>query len=79
MATVSIRFQNISSTQQDPGLEALGAYSQPQPLGNAILWRPCHAWTAGRSLTHVISIMMCNYYLDAPHFGGPDATGLGIS
>lgn len=72
-------FQNISSTQQDPGLEALGAYSQPQPLGNAILWRPCHAWTAGRSLTHVISIMMCNYYLDAPHFGGPDATGLGIS
>lgn len=80
MPIVSIRFRNISPTQDDPGLEALvGAYGQLQPLGNANLWKPCYAWTAGRPLTHVISIMMCNYYLNAPHFGGPDATGLGIS
>lgn len=79
MPTVSIRFRNISPTQDGPGLEALGAYSQLQPLGNAILWRPCHASTAGRSLTQVISIMMCSYYLDAPHSSGIHATGFGIS
>lgn len=79
MPTVSIRFQNTSPTQHGPRLEALGAYGQLQPLGNAFLWRQCYAWTAGRPLTHVISIMMCSYYLDAPHFNGLDATGLGIS
>lgn len=41
MPTVSIRFQNTSPTQHDPGLDALGAHRQLQPLGNAILWRPC--------------------------------------
>lgn len=64
------------SWQHDPGFRTWGAYGQLQPLDNAILWRPCHAWcTAGRPLTQVISIMMCSNYLGAPHFIGFHATG----
>jgi hypothetical protein len=33
----------------------------------------------GRPLMLVISIMMCSYYLDAPHSGSIHATGFGIS
>lgn len=71
-------FKTSHPRSMTQGSRTLGAYGQLQPLGNAILWRPCYAWTAGRPLTHAIS-MMCNYYLDAPHFNGLDATGLGIS